>query len=227
MARYPYREVIEPNSTGLSIERVAYLCGVGVCKAGNVLGAARRLGIGWPVPAELGGEELERLVDPLEGARRCRPDFPAIAKALGTERLRPRRAQEAYDLYLEMSRGGDKEPYAFWTFKKHMGRWNSTGRRSRRCSSTGTWARRCRSITLTGSCGCTGPTARRSRRSCSWRPCPTRTSRSCGRRSTWGCRPGWSNMRMFEYLGGVPIFIGADNLATGVTHVGNIVDALP
>ncbi len=218
MARYPYREVIELYSTGLSIEKVAYLCGVGICKAGDVLGAARRLGIGWPVPAELGDEELERLVDPLEGARRCRPDFPAIAKALGTERLRPKQAQEAYDLYLEMSRGSEKEPYAFWTFKKHMGRWNST--RKARPSMLINWHPgeevqvdwAGRKLWLHGSDGKKAPAflfvATLPYSDLTF----VRASLDMGMQ-TWLEH----HMRMFEYLGGVPIFIGVDNLATGVT----------
>lgn len=37
MARFPYREVIELYSTGMSMKKVAYLCGIGINKARDVL----------------------------------------------------------------------------------------------------------------------------------------------------------------------------------------------
>ena len=42
-----YREIIELRSIGLSLEKVAYLCG---CNEAKV---ATQLGLGWPVPIEL------------------------------------------------------------------------------------------------------------------------------------------------------------------------------
>lgn len=37
MARSPYREIIELYSTGISMKKVAYLCGIGINKARDVL----------------------------------------------------------------------------------------------------------------------------------------------------------------------------------------------
>lgn len=37
MARFPYREIIELYSTGISMKKVAYLCGIGINKARDVL----------------------------------------------------------------------------------------------------------------------------------------------------------------------------------------------
>lgn len=218
MARYPYREMIELYSTGISMEKVAYLCGTGVSKARDVLKEARRLGIGWPIPAELGDDELERLVDPLESVRRCRPDFPAIAKALGSKGLRPKQALEAYDLYLEVCRESGREPYVLQTFKRLMGEWNRISRMKPSMLINWhpgeevqvDWAGR--KLWLYG------PNGRKAPAFLFVATLPysdltfVRASLDMGMQA-------WleHHVRMFEYFGGVPIFIGVDNLATGVT----------
>ena len=74
-AAYPYREIIELASTGISRAKVGYLCGCGEVKVKDVLERAAAVGLAWPVPPELTDAEIERLVGPLEDVRRFAPDF--------------------------------------------------------------------------------------------------------------------------------------------------------
>lgn len=110
MPRLPYREIIEMRSVGLSERKVASLCSCGVKKVSEVVGSARRLGIGWPVPAELSDDELEQLVDPLNPWRRYQPDFPAIREILGG-RLKEEDLDAAYDAYVAEVELASTKPY--------------------------------------------------------------------------------------------------------------------
>ena len=77
MARYPYREVIELYSTGLSIEKVAYLCGVGMPMIRVV--SAAMCAFSWllspvyPVldPAELAGPTNSMMLASSSNLRKC------------------------------------------------------------------------------------------------------------------------------------------------------------
>ena len=70
MSRFPYRQIVELKSVGLSDKKVSFLCGCGVNKVRDVLAAARQIGVGWPVPAELSDDDLELMLDPLQPWRR-------------------------------------------------------------------------------------------------------------------------------------------------------------
>ena len=122
MPRLPYREIIEMRSVGLSERKVASLCGCGVKKVGEVIGSARRLGIGWPVPAELSDDELEQLVDPLNPWRRHQPDFPAIRETLGGC-LKKKDLDAAYDAYIAEAQLASTKPYVKATFKRALLNW--------------------------------------------------------------------------------------------------------
>lgn len=72
------REIIELRSVGLSLAKVAFLCGCSVAKASEVVSNAERIGVRWPVPVELTDDELARLVDPRKTMRRFACDYEEI-----------------------------------------------------------------------------------------------------------------------------------------------------
>lgn len=118
----PYREVIELRSTGLSQQKVAYLCGVSEGKVSSITSRASALGLGWPVPIELTDSELARLVDPHELSRKARPDFADIEGVLG-RKLCVDDAGEAYGIYLGQFPEDEGGPYAASTFRKMLRDW--------------------------------------------------------------------------------------------------------
>lgn len=123
MARYPYREIVEMRSTGLTEAKVAHVCGVTLVRVGAVTRAAERLGICWPVPPELGDDELERLLDPVEHFRKFQPDFAAIREAIGVRKLKRKHLKRAYAAYLAMAGEAGGDPYTESTFAVHLGNW--------------------------------------------------------------------------------------------------------
>lgn len=122
MPGLPCREILEMRSVGLSERKVASLCGCGVKKVSEAIGSARRLGIGWPVPAKFSDDELEQLVDPLKPWRRHRPDFPEIREIL-SGRLKEEDLDAAYDSYAAESELVFTKPYVKVTFKRTLLNW--------------------------------------------------------------------------------------------------------
>jgi hypothetical protein len=120
MNDYPYREIIELRSVGLALGKIAYLCGCGAAKVSSVCTRAAELGLGWPVPVELTDDELARLLDPRGGHPRRAPiDFAAICRTLGHE-PDAGKPEEAYAVYLSIAEG---EPYARSTFAEKLREW--------------------------------------------------------------------------------------------------------
>ena len=121
---YPYREIIEMCSTGMTQSKVAFLCGCGAQKVASVTQRAHQLGIGWPVPPELTEAELAHLVDPHENARRYQPDFPRIIADAGC-RADMAHVDKLYGAYLVHAEEDGGEPYARVTFERKVRAWAS------------------------------------------------------------------------------------------------------
>lgn len=216
MPRLPYREIIEMRSVGLSERKVASLCGCGVKKVGEVIGSARRLGIGWPVPAELSDDELEQLVDPLNPWRRHQPDFPAIREILGGC-LKKKDLDAAYDAYVAEAQLASTKPYVKATFKRALLNW--LGSSGEGVSMRINWAAgeevqvdwAGRTLGIVGADGRTAPAflfvATMPYSGYTF----IRASLDMGMQ-TWLEH----HCSMFEFFGGVPIWLAPDNLAQAV-----------
>jgi transposase len=79
------RDVLRLSAAGMSKRQIAASLGVSATATGECVRRARRAGLAWPLPEELGDEELERrLYPPLPAAkvRRPRPDWAAIHREL-------------------------------------------------------------------------------------------------------------------------------------------------
>ena len=122
MSRFPYRQIVELKSVGLSDKKVSFLCGCGVNKVRDVLAAARQIGVGWPVPAELSDDDLELMLDPLQPWRRHQPDFKAIGSEAG-KGLRAGDFPEVYGIYRDMAAAAGEEPYAESTLRQLYAAW--------------------------------------------------------------------------------------------------------
>ena len=120
MSELRYREIIGLHSVGLTLEKVAFLCGCSDEKVSAVSRRAKELGLGWPVPVELSDEELARLVDPKNRSRKALPDFPAIQDELG-RKLEKGDADEAYSIYANMV--GKADAYIPKTFGQMLRAW--------------------------------------------------------------------------------------------------------
>ena len=120
MSAFSYREVIELHSVGISLEKVGFLCGCGAAKASAVSKRAKALGLGWPVPIELTEEELAALVDLHDYTRRETPDYLTLESALG-HKLRAQDAEDAYDVYVSMC--GEKGPLSRRIFEERFRSW--------------------------------------------------------------------------------------------------------
>ena len=58
------RDVLRLRADGLSKRKIAASLSIGVTTAGEVIWRAKRAGLSWPLPENLGDEALERLVYP-------------------------------------------------------------------------------------------------------------------------------------------------------------------
>ena len=111
------REVIELRSVGLSLAKVAFLCGCSVAKASEVVSNAERIGVRWPVPVELTDDELARLVDPRKTMRRFACDYEEILSEIPG---REPDLREAYRLYCSRAEAAGEEPYVESSFRKRF-----------------------------------------------------------------------------------------------------------
>ena len=220
-AAYPYREIIELASTGISRAKVGYLCGCGEVKVKDVLERAAAVGLAWPVPPELTDAEIERLVGPLEDVRRFAPDFEWLEAKIG-HALNEEDAESAYDIYVSSAVAAGEEPYVASTFSAKLRDWvvsrhpkptmlvNWHAAESAQID----WAGR--SLTLYGPRG--GQTPVYLFVATLPYSCYTfvRASLDMGMQS-------WleHNVAMLEFFGGAPLFAAIDNLACGVTFKGS------
>jgi transposase len=82
------RDVLRLSAGGLSRRKIAISLGVGATAAGDCIRRARRAGLAWPLPDDLGDEALEARLFPGPAglaaikARRPQPDWPAIHREL-------------------------------------------------------------------------------------------------------------------------------------------------
>jgi transposase len=82
------RDVLRLRAGGLSKRKIAISLGVGATAAGDCIRRARRAGLAWPLPDDLGDEALEARLFPASAglaaikARRPQPDWPAIHREL-------------------------------------------------------------------------------------------------------------------------------------------------
>jgi len=82
------RDVLRLSAGGLSKRKIAISLGVGATAAGDCIRRARRAGLAWPLPDDLGDEALEARLFPAPAglaaikARRPQPDWPAIHRDL-------------------------------------------------------------------------------------------------------------------------------------------------
>lgn len=79
------RDVLRLSAAGMSKRQIAASLGVSATAAGECIRRARRAGLAWPLPEELGDEELERRLYPAPTAardRRPRPDWATIHREL-------------------------------------------------------------------------------------------------------------------------------------------------
>ena len=82
------RDVLRLSAGGLSKRKIAISLGVGATAAGDCIRRARRAGLAWPLPGDLGDEALEARLFPASAAlaaikaRRPQPDWPAIHREL-------------------------------------------------------------------------------------------------------------------------------------------------
>ena len=81
------RDVLRLYAAGLSKRRIAVSLNIGATSAGDYLRRARRVGLNWPLPDDLGDEDLERLLFPpapgtVSVSRRPPPDWPVLHREL-------------------------------------------------------------------------------------------------------------------------------------------------
>lgn len=212
------REVIELRSVGLSLAKVAFLCGCSVAKASEVVSNAERIGIRWPVPVELTDGELARLVDPRKTTRRFACDYEGILSELPG---REPDLGEAYSLYRSLAEAAGEEPYAEPSFRRRFSEWLAGRSRVPKMNinwSPGEeiqvdWAGR--KLSLTGEDGATVPVSLFVATSPYSDYTFVRASLDMGTQS-------WleHHVAMFEFFGGAPLWLAPDNLATGVVFEG-------
>lgn len=116
------REVLRLKfACGLSKRRIAAALGIGVTTAGDYVARARRAGLSWPLPAELGEEALERRLFPPPPADRATarpaPDWAAI-------HLELRRPDVTLALLWEEYRGGAPDGFSYSWFCEHYRLWS-------------------------------------------------------------------------------------------------------
>ncbi|MEF9875308.1 MAG: IS21 family transposase [Gordonibacter sp.] len=220
MARYPYREIIELRSTGITCEKVGFLCGCGGPKVNAISTRALELGLGWSVPSQLSDDELEQLVDPLNLIRKQPPDFVRIDEEV-KGKLSAEKWQPAYEVYLAHANEADEEPYAEKTFRAKLREWlKSEHPRPKMLVNWVAaeevqldWAGR--KLAIHGRDGRVTPAFLFVATLPYSNYTFVRASLDMGMQS-------WleHNMRMFEFFGGVPLYTAIDNLATGVTFHG-------
>ena len=80
------RDVLRLSAAGLSKRQIAASLGIGPTAAGACLRRAREAGVGWPRPADLDDDALERRLYPAPAAAtkdwRSLPDWPAVHREL-------------------------------------------------------------------------------------------------------------------------------------------------
>jgi transposase len=82
------RDVLRLSAGGMSKRKIAISLSVGATAAGDCIRRARRAGLAWPLPDDLGDEALEVRLYPASAAlaeikaRRPQPDWPAIHREL-------------------------------------------------------------------------------------------------------------------------------------------------
>ena len=80
------RDVLRLSAAGLSKRQIAASLGIGPTAAGACLRRARKAGISWPLPDDLGDAALERRLYPVPAAAakdwRSLPDWPAVHREL-------------------------------------------------------------------------------------------------------------------------------------------------
>ncbi len=218
----PYREIIELRSIGFSLEKVAFLTGASVTKVTEIVRRAAELGIGWPVPAELSEWELRQLLEQPRTAVRHPADFPAIYQHVRDRHIaaKPskRHLDAAWEAYFASAEGAELPPYARATFEKLYRAWlhdrlrrpwmivNWTPAESVQVD----WAGK--TIPIHGKDGSVTPAylfvATLPYSDYTF----VRASLDMGMQS-------WleHHRAMFEFIGGVPLFLVPDNLASAVT----------
>ena len=82
------RDVLRLSAGGMTKRQIAVSLGVGATTAGDCIRRARRIGLAWPLPDDLGDEALEARLYPSSSAadaikaQRPQPDWPAIHREL-------------------------------------------------------------------------------------------------------------------------------------------------
>ena len=79
------RDILRLRADGLSKRKVAASLSIGVTTAGEVIRRAKRAGLSWPLPENLGDEALERLVYPpvpIAKDRRLQPEWATVHREL-------------------------------------------------------------------------------------------------------------------------------------------------
>ena len=115
------REVLRLRfACGLSKRRIAAAIGISATAAGEYVARARRAGLSWPLPADLGDEALERRLFPPPADRpgaRPEPDWAAI-------HLELRRADVTLALLWEEYRGRVPDGFSYSWFCEHYRLWS-------------------------------------------------------------------------------------------------------
>jgi transposase len=104
------RDVLRLRAGGMSKRKIAASLSIGVTTAGEVIRRARRAGLSWPLPEDLGDEALERLLYPpapiVAKDHRPQPDWPAMHREL-------RRAGVTLQLLWEEYRDAHPDGYGY------------------------------------------------------------------------------------------------------------------
>ncbi|MBU5399286.1 DDE-type integrase/transposase/recombinase [Eggerthella lenta] len=214
---YPYREIIEMQSIGISQAKVGFLCGCGSQKVKSITTRAKELGLGWPVPTELTDDELALLVDPHERFRCCQPDFARIADEV-SGKLKIEKAESAYELYLRHSKEDGGIPYARVTFDRKLRAWLSATHPKIKMAINWHNAECCQLDWAGKTLYIHGDDGRKTPAYLFVATLPF-SDYTFVRASLDMKMMSWleHNMAAFEFFGGVPLFTIIDNLRVGVT----------
>lgn len=120
-----YREIMRLHSLGQSAESIATAAGCSRKTVDNVLRAAKRAGLEWPLPEDVGDEAIRRLIYPSKYARRtdyAEPDYQWVH-----EQLKRKGVTRAllYEEYRDGCRAAGRQPCCATTFNSGYEEWAS------------------------------------------------------------------------------------------------------
>lgn len=166
---------------------------------------------------EYSDDELEALLDPIDYSRRFQPDFPAIELERG-KRLSMRDSGFAYRIYLEQAEGSTRHPYTESSFQSRMREWLLE--RNPEVSMTVNWQKgeeiqvdwAGKKLFIEHEDGQATPAFL-------FVATSPYSDFTFVRASLDISMQSWleHHIEMFEYFGGVPLFLAIDNLSTGVS----------